>query len=270
MDKWWILSASEFYTQIIAYMRSVDPSWAEDWLSGDPEEGATLRAILGEGDGRSVLDCSCGSGAQAIPLARMGWQVTGTDITEAHLSEAKRRAETEGLPIEFAACDMRDLGQHYRESYDWVISCWALDNITEDEGIRATVRGMYEALRPGGRCYLRWRNFDDIMEEMPRYEFKGEHRTPHGRAIRIEDWDYESETHVVHLYILWHEDERKKETTWSRGWDWTVLGMRRRALRAAELEQFLRDAGFVSIGLRPKSGAWEPHEVIATKRGGLS
>ncbi len=70
---------------------------------------------------------------------------------------------------------------------------------------------------------------------------------------------------MVCNYIFWREDERQKETTWSCGWDWQVYGWRRRALRGAELEGFLRQAGFDRVTFLPKSQAWDPHELVATK-----
>jgi SAM-dependent methyltransferase len=263
--KWWILDSTEFYNRVIDYMHGFDPAWAEEWLAPDPDEQETLHAILGEGRGRTVLDCSCGPGGQAIPLARLGWRVTGADLSAGLLELARRQTAEEGLEVEYHACDMRDLGQRFEPAYDWVVSCNALDNILEDAGIQQAITGMYGALKPGGECYIRLRDFDHIMEEMPRYEFRGERRLPHGRVIRIEDWDYESETHLTCNYVLWREDERIKESTWSQGWDWEVYGWRRRALRAAELEEMLRRAGFVEVTFLPKDSGWEPYHVVASK-----
>ena len=174
--KWWILDSTEFYSKVLDYMQGVDPAWAEEWLAPDADEQETLRAILGEGRGRTVLDCSCGSGGQAIPLARLGWQVTGTDLSAAQLDIARRQAAEEGLEIEYHVCDMRELGQRFERAYDWVVSCYALDNITEDAGIQQALAGMYGALKPGGRCYIRLRDFDDLMEDRERYCFGGERR----------------------------------------------------------------------------------------------
>ena len=264
--KWWVLSTQDFYTKVAEYTRRVDPSWDEEWLWCQDGEYETLKRILGEGSGRSVLDCSCGEGRQAIPLAKLGWQVAASDLTEACLVTARQHAQQEGLQIDFRRCDMRDLGQRFGPSFDWVVSCMALDNIVEDQGIRRAVQGMYDVLKPSGRCYIRLRNFDSIMSDRPRYEFKEERRLPHGRVIRMEDWDYESETHVVHIYVFMLEDERKKETTWSHGWDYTVFAHRRRALRQAELKQFLSEAGFQEIEFLPRPDTYDPpHEVVASK-----
>jgi glycine/sarcosine N-methyltransferase len=263
--KWWILDSTEFYAKVLDYMQGVDPAWAEEWLAPDPDEQETLRAILSEGRGRTVLDCSCGSGGQTIPLARLGWRVTGTDFSAAQLELAQQRTAEEGLEVAYHVCDMRDLGQRFEPAFDWVVSCYALDNITEDAGIRQALAGMYGVLKPGGRCYIRLRDFDYVVEEKPRYEFKGERRLPHGRVIRMVDWEYESETHVVCNYVFWREDERAKETIWTKGWDVHVYGWRRRALRSAELEAMLRQAGFAEVTTLPKENGWEPYHVVASK-----
>jgi len=44
-----------------------------------------------------VLDVGCGAGRNAIPLARLGWDVTGTDLSWPMLRAAAQRAEQERL-----------------------------------------------------------------------------------------------------------------------------------------------------------------------------
>lgn len=39
-----------------------------------------------------VLDCACGIGTQAVGFARLGYDVTASDISDAEIKEAKRRA----------------------------------------------------------------------------------------------------------------------------------------------------------------------------------
>lgn len=75
-------------------------------------QGAALdRAILDAlGPGaKSVLDCSCGIGTQALGLAARGHRVTGADLSpraaKRAASEAVARNET--LPV--VAADMRHL-----------------------------------------------------------------------------------------------------------------------------------------------------------------
>jgi ubiquinone/menaquinone biosynthesis C-methylase UbiE len=190
----------------------------------------------------------------------LGWQVTATDITEASLDLARQRARREKVSVDFCVCDMRHLHQTFSASFDWVISCMALDNLTADEDIQQAIDGMFAALKPGGKCYIRLRDFDNIMEDKSRYEFKGERRVPHGRVIRLEDWDYESETHVVFIYVFLWEDNRKDGYRWATD----IFSFRRRALRKAELRRFLTTAGFGEIEFLPQPTPWHPYEVVAS------
>ncbi len=54
---------------------------------------------------KTVLDFSCGTGAQAIGLARRGFKVTASDLSSAMLDYAKKKAGK--LDIEFVNADMR-------------------------------------------------------------------------------------------------------------------------------------------------------------------
>lgn len=44
-----------------------------------------------------VLDLGCGAGRNAVPLARLGWDVTGTDLSWPMLRAARQRVEEEQL-----------------------------------------------------------------------------------------------------------------------------------------------------------------------------
>ena len=97
-----VLSTQEFYTGVADYMYRVNPGWDEEqWRAQLIVDREMLGRVLVEANGHSVLDCSCGSGGQAIPLAKLGWQVTATDVTEASLNLAKRRAQQEKVSVDF-------------------------------------------------------------------------------------------------------------------------------------------------------------------------
>lgn len=258
-----ILSAPDFYASVARYMHEVDPSWAEERFQEQvAREKATLPAALGAANERSVLDCACGEGGQAIPLAEMGWRVTASDITEEYLMRARQRAHYRGLGIRFRAADMRYLGEAFRAEFDQVVCCMALDNLTEDRDLLLALSGMREALRPGGACYIRQRDFDHILAVRPRYEMKEDRPVPHGRVIRLEDWVYESDTHMVCVYVFSSQDDRRDYP-----WRTDVFACRRRALRKAELSSLLRQAGFAGVTFLPQPSPWHPYEVVARRPG---
>ncbi len=75
--------------------------------------------ILGNLEGKSLLDVGCGDGLNVVMFARMGARVTGIDVSPGALKVARRRAEVNGVadrvklicsPIETAALPQQDLG----------------------------------------------------------------------------------------------------------------------------------------------------------------
>lgn len=263
--KWWMQENQEG-DKVLEYMFTVGLPWDERtpdlWHEVLHREIEQLRPTIGTSDGGAALDCSCGMGSQAIALAKLGWQVTATDIAEARLEIARQRAAQDGVQVDWGVCDMRDLAQRFGAQFDWVVTCFGLYEITEDEGIQRAVDGMYAALKPGGRYYIRLRDMDALLEDKPRYEFHGEVRTPHGRVFCIEDWEYESETHATQIYVFMTEDERRDD--WRR-WRTEAVGTRKRAICQSELVQFLTRAGFEDITFLKRAGSWEPYEVVAHK-----
>jgi glycine/sarcosine N-methyltransferase len=257
-----VLSVEAFYTAVDLYMDALDPTWREEQFREQLiKERARLGELLGPGEGRSALDCTCGAGGQAIPLAQLGWRVTGTDATPAAIESARRRASSLGEDVDWHVADLRAVGGMFSGRFDVVLSCMALDNLVEDTAILEGLRSMNAALAPGGRLYVRLRNFDQQMAVKPRYDFREERPLPHGRVIRIEDWLYDDEAHPVCIYAYLHEDTRRS----GHRWETTTFAWRRRALRAAELEELMRQAGFAKVRFLEQASPWRPHEVLAVK-----
>lgn len=79
------------------------------WDSGVPSEH--LKTLVAEGvvsPGRA-LEIGCGTGTNAIFLARAGFEVTAIDLAEAALSKAKMKAEQAGVKVNFIQADATDL-----------------------------------------------------------------------------------------------------------------------------------------------------------------
>lgn len=53
-----------------------------------------------------ALDLACGEGQNATWLATLGWRVTGVDYSQVAIEKARRRAEREGVEVEFACADL--------------------------------------------------------------------------------------------------------------------------------------------------------------------
>ena len=77
--------------------------------------GAPNAALVDETRGLrpgAALDLGCGEGADAVWLARRGWQVTGVDVSEVALERASRRATAAGVAGQ-VTWERLDLGESF-------------------------------------------------------------------------------------------------------------------------------------------------------------
>ncbi len=101
------------------------------WASGDYPAmvetfllplGPALVQACGLGPGMRVLDVAAGTGNASLPAAQTGAEVTASDLTPELLEAGARRAEAEGLELEWTEADAENL-PFEDESFDVVISC---------------------------------------------------------------------------------------------------------------------------------------------------
>jgi len=67
-----------------------------------------LEYILQNPPGRA-LDLGCGTGTNAITLAKKGWKVTGVDFVGRAISQARKKAQQEGIDVVFVVDDVARL-----------------------------------------------------------------------------------------------------------------------------------------------------------------
>jgi len=64
-----------------------------------------LVEVLGLGEEAALLDLGCGTGRHSVELARRGFRVTGVDLSQGMLTEARRSAERAGVTVEWRKGD---------------------------------------------------------------------------------------------------------------------------------------------------------------------
>ncbi|HPD57157.1 MAG TPA: class I SAM-dependent methyltransferase [Smithellaceae bacterium] len=58
--------------------------------------------------GAAILDVGCGTGRHAVELARRGYKVTGIDLSAEMLKEAREKAKSAGVKVNFIRADATD------------------------------------------------------------------------------------------------------------------------------------------------------------------
>jgi SAM-dependent methyltransferase len=98
---------------------------------------------------RTVPDLAYGEGTFAVELARLGYRVTGVDLSPEMLELAREKAREAGVTVEFLRQDMRSLD--LPEGFD-LVTCWydSLNYLLEHEDLLKTFANVAEVLNPGG------------------------------------------------------------------------------------------------------------------------
>ncbi len=116
----------------------------------DALEERLITELLGEVDGRQVLDAGCGDGALARTLARHGASVVGLDADSSMVEAARRAAADAGLEATFVAGELARL-PFPDASFDVVVAVTVLCFVPD---ATASIRELVRVLRPGGRLVL--------------------------------------------------------------------------------------------------------------------
>ena len=191
----------------------------------------------------SVLDMTCGTGAQATYLSKQGFKVTASDLSQGMIDVAKRKAQ--GLDIQFFHDNMITIN---RGQFDAVISMYnAIGHLGKHEFIE-TVRNAANNLHQGG-IYI----FDifnaQMMKYLPKNQFIDVASTiANKKFVRFIQFVYDESSaintvmHSTHIQSdvdpIEHLTEEYTLQTYS----------------PTELKKILRDNGFSSVSI--SSDGW--------------
>jgi SAM-dependent methyltransferase len=152
--------------------------WFEEWFNHplylevyshrDYDEAArciqTILSLTGlelkEPASLSILDIACGAGRHALELARLGYSVTGNDLSPFLLEEARKEALKSQLQLKLTCCDMRHIPAG--GLFDLVVqlfTSFGYFDVKEDD--RLVLSRVCGALRKGGWYVL------DLLNPVP-------------------------------------------------------------------------------------------------------
>ena len=103
--------------------------------------------------GGKVCECACGTGSITICLSRLGYQMTGVDLSPDMLFEASQKARRSGAMIPFVKQDMRTLRLH-RQMDAVLCTNDGLNYLKDAAELTDFFRAAWMAIRPGGGLFL--------------------------------------------------------------------------------------------------------------------
>jgi SAM-dependent methyltransferase len=186
---WWTRYFDEVYLRI--YETFLTPAVTD-------REVAAVREMLGDRPGDRVLDVGCGWGRHSVELARSGFAVTGLDLSEYLLDEARRRAAAAGVEPTFVRADMREIP--FAGHFDAAISLFSsLGYFDSDDEDVAILRGMRRAVVPGGLFILDAMHRDAIARDFTERDWW---EAPDGTTVFAER-DFDVVAGVSHEVLRW-------------------------------------------------------------------
>ncbi|MFW9916587.1 MAG: SAM-dependent methyltransferase [Candidatus Thorarchaeota archaeon] len=163
--------------------------------------------ILNLEKGASILDLCCGQGRHSIELAKRGFQVTGLDLSEIHIQEARQASEAQILDIKWLRKDMRDIPEEFAGNFDAIINMFSafgyLESQEEDIKVLKAVR---RSLKPDGQFLMEIMNREFVIRH---FKPKDWYYTSDGLLI-LEERRFDLQTGQNQVQVQIIEEDGKK------------------------------------------------------------
>lgn len=132
-----------------------------------------------------AIDLGCGTGANVVHLAGLGFDAWGVDFSEVAIRKAKERAAGAGVDAHFVVADLTsDSIPGVAGPFDLLIDFGTLDDL-KGANRRAMAETVTRLARPGSK-FLEF-CFYGATEELPAFSFKGTSRMSHIAPGEIEE-----------------------------------------------------------------------------------
>ena len=231
-----------------------------DWNTTTHEQAVILNRIFrdnGFDSSASVLDCACGIGTQSVGLAALGYHMTASDISNAELAEAAKRAVENNMSVRFEHADFCALSDTFSETFD-IIICMdnALPHMLSHDALASAIASITDRMKKDGIFVASIRDYDALLADQPPYSPPYIHKTADGQRVSFQTWNWEDDHYKLIQYII--DDEK-------------TLGISKfeceyRATRRAEITDLLLASGCSEVKwLFPEETDFYQPIVVAKK-----
>ncbi|MFV0535893.1 MAG: class I SAM-dependent methyltransferase [Dysgonomonas sp.] len=194
---------------------------------------------LPQNNDAKILELCCGTGRLTIPIAEVGYDITGVDYTTSMISQAKVKAFNAGLEIDFIEADIRTLDLN--KKYDFIfIPFNSIHHLYHNEDLLKTFNIVQNHLKDEGLFLL------DCFNPNIQYIVAGEkeqkeiarYTTGDGREILIKQtMQYERKTQINRIEWYYFIDGEFD----------SIQNLDMRLFFPQELDSYIEWAGFTVI-----------------------
>lgn len=212
-----------------------------NWPSRLAGEMPWLETQLASVGVREVLDAACGTGQHVLALAQRGYQVSGADLSQAMITQARANAASAGQAVEFVVAGFGGLAPVFGHSKFKALLCLgnSLPHVLSTQELSSALADFSACLRPGGLLVLQNRNFDAILSRRERW------MEPQGFRQAEQEW----------LFVRFYDFDLDGLITFNMltlqrtggAWQQRLSSTRLRPLLQAELAKALAAEGFGEV-----------------------
>jgi SAM-dependent methyltransferase len=192
-------------------------------IQDSSDTGVAFYTALAQESGGPVLEIACGTGRVSIPIARLGFDVTGLDIVPGMLDRARHKSA--GLPARWVEGDARsfDLGEKFRLIFLTGNAFQAFLTRADQEALLERARAhlhdeglfAFETRNPRwpGQEPLRGEGLFAFLESRAEEEVGPGYTDTSGRKVReSRTQEYDHVAQILHwtTYRRWREGDREE------------------------------------------------------------
>lgn len=131
---------------------------------------------LGNINGKTMLHLQCHFGMDSLDWARRGAIVTGVDLSDEAIKEAKQLNDELKLNAKFVCCNVYDTSEYVKEQFDIVFTSYGTIGWLPD--LQPWAKMIAERLKPGGIFYIA--DFHPVLwmfdDEFTHFQYSYENR----------------------------------------------------------------------------------------------
>jgi SAM-dependent methyltransferase len=166
--------------------------------------------------GLPVLELACGTGRITIPLAEKGIDITGLDITEPMLAQARVKAATKQLDITWIKADCRKFTVH--RTFKVILFPFnSIGHLHDRESVEQCFARVREHLADDGRFIIDMYNPDlrILTRDPTKYYPLGEYPDPdgHGQIKVFENNTYDGKKQINQITWYYRNGRQENERT---------------------------------------------------------
>jgi glycine/sarcosine N-methyltransferase len=223
------------------YDRFADYDRFIQWEKRLAYELPLIERILSAHRAQRILDVACGTGQHAIALASQGYEVTGADLSQGMIEQAKANAAAQANHPQFLVAGFGELASKTESRYDALLCLGSsLPHVLTEDTLREALADFATVLRPGGSLLIQNRNMDAVVAQRARWMAPQATRDGEREWLFLRFYDFNADGNLTFNVIAL---QRTGQEPWQQRIDATTL----RPWLRDELVHAIREAGFEQI-----------------------